>query len=307
METISPGPPRVQIQTKAGCNGRCVFCPNGQLIEAGLEQGTMSAGLFHEIVDQLAETPPRRIGLYLMNEPLLDERLPGFVRLVTDRIPTAKTQVISNGTRLTDEWAENLIDAGLRQLKVSLQSLDPKVNERLMGHSSSRVVENCIRTQEIIRKKKAKRLDFRVSMVVTKANEGEIEEARGFWAKQGIRLVTSALENRGGNIGDAENLNPHAMQAMADCIRPSRDFMILFNGDVPLCCVDWFRTAIVGNVTTERIRDIWHGEALEEIRDALRKGEVGRLPKICANCGESARPDHHRRGVKGILSRLLKR
>ena len=118
--------------------------------------------------------------------------------------------------------------------------------------------------------------------------------------------MTSALENRGGNIDDAEELNPHAMRAMEDCIRPSRDLMILFNGDVPLCCVDWFRTTIVGNVSTERIRDIWHGEALEEIRNALRKGEVDRLPAICANCGESARPDHHRRGLKGILSRLLK-
>ncbi|MBN2311166.1 MAG: SPASM domain-containing protein, partial [Candidatus Hydrogenedentes bacterium] len=224
-----------------------------------------------------------------------------------ERVPSAKSQVISNGTHLTAECAEALIDAGLKQLKVSLQSLDPDTNKRIMGYSSERVIENCIHTQELIRRKRARALDFRVSMVVTNLNLDEIPKARQFWQKHGVRLVTSALENRGGNIAQAGELNPHEMRTMDDCIRPSRDMMILFNGDVPLCCVDWFRTTILGNVARQSVREVWQGERVEAVRAALREGDVGAMPEICRHCTESARPDYHRRGLKGILSRLVGR
>ena len=302
---VPPGPPRVQIQTQAGCNGRCVFCPNEEVLKSDLEHGKMSVDLFHKIIDELAEIPPRRVGLYMMNEPLADKRMPDFVRYVTDRIPSTKTQIITNGTYLKPERAEALIDAGLKQLKVSLQSLDPETNKKLMGYSSDKVIQNCINVQKLIKRKRAKHFEFRVSMVVTNMNKDQIPEIREFWDRQGVRLVTSALENRGGNIRGAGGLNPHAMRTMGDCIRPSRDMMILSNGDVPLCCVDGWRTVIVGNVAQQTIRDVWHGERIQAVRDALRNGNKGQLPEICVNCSESACPNYHRRGLKGMLSRLL--
>ncbi|MCP4639943.1 MAG: radical SAM protein [bacterium] len=302
---VPPGPPRVQIQTQAGCNARCVFCPNDSVLKSGLDHGRMPEELFDRIIGELAQTPPRRIGLYMMNEPLTDQRIADFVRLVTDRIPSTKSQLISNGTLLTEDCAEALIDAGLKQLKVSLQSLDPEMNRQIMGHSSERVIENCIAMQKLIKRKRAKRLDFRVSMVVTKLNEDSIPETRRFWERHGVRLVTSALENRGGNIDAAGDLNPHEMRTMGDCIRPSRDMMILFNGEVPLCCVDWHRTIILGDLSKQTVQEVWRGQQVQAIRDTLREGDVDRLPDICKNCTESACPDHHRRGLKGILSRLV--
>lgn len=303
---ITAGPPRIQIQTQAGCNGRCVFCPNEQLIEAGLPQGKMSVELFHKIIDELVEIPPRRIGLYLMNEPLLDNRLPEFVRYTAERIPSTKTQIITNGTFLDEPTAEALIDAGIKQVKVSLQSLDSETNRKLMGYPSEGVIENCITFQKLLAKKRVKDLDFRVSMIVTSLNADKLDDIRAFWRKHNIRLVTSALENRGGNIAQAATLNPHEMKSMGDCIRPSRDFAVLYNGDAVLCCVDWMRTTILGNVGEQSIRDIWHGEALKRIRAGLREGDRSKLPKICLNCAESASPNYHRRGLKGLLSRVLK-
>jgi len=298
-------PPRVQIQTKAGCNGRCVFCPNKDIIEAGLPHGKMSEELFRKIIDELAEAPPRRIGLYMMNEPLSDDRLPEFVRYVAERVPSTRSQVISNGVFLDEACAEALMDAGLRELKVSLQSLDSETNRQLMGYGSEEVIENCIAAQRIFKQKRVKDFQFRVSMVVTRLNEAEIAKARVFWRKHGIRLVTSALENRGGNIREAPTLNPHDMASMGDCIRPSRDLMVLFNGDVPLCCVDWHRTTILGNLAEQSIKEVWNGPTVRAIREGLKTGDRQGLPPICFRCTQSAAPDHHRRGLKGVLSRMF--
>lgn len=300
---IGEGPPRVQIQTQAGCNGRCVFCPNEAVLESKLPHGTMTRELFDKIIGELAEIPPKRVGLYMMNEPLSDKRMPELVEDVTRRIPSTTSQIITNGTYLTEQMGEGLLDAGLKELKCSLQSLDNDLNRKIMGYDADKVIENCIRFAGQVRKKKSK-IQFRVSMVVQKSNIDEIARARKFWKKHGVRLVTSALENRGGNIAAANEMNLGKMKSMGNCIRPSRDFMILYNGQVPLCCVDWFRTVIAGDVSKQSIRDVWHGHALEDIRAGLRDGDTSKLPAICANCTESAVPDIHRRGLKGVLSRL---
>lgn len=300
---IAAGPPRVQIQTMAGCNGRCIFCPNEEVLKTDLEHGRMPRDLFEKIIHDLAKTPPRRIGMYMQNEPMADKRLPEWTAYVTEKIPSAKTQVITNGTYLTEERGAALIEAGLKQLKVSLQSLDPEINRQIMGYESTKVIDNCITFQKTKKRMKSD-IDFRVSMVVTNKNVREIESTRKFWKKHGIRLVTSALENRGGNIKDADQLNVGAMKSMGNCIRPSRDMMILFNGDVPLCCVDWHRTTILGNVQRQTVQEVWHGARVREIRKALEHGPGDVLPHICRDCGESACPNQHRRGLKGILSRL---
>ena len=306
MNSQLPGPPRIQIQTQGGCNARCVFCPNEEVLRAKLPQGRMDPALFQKIIDELAETDPRRVSLYLMNEPLLDKRLPEFARYVAERIPTTSTLVTSNGTNLTEAMAEALVDSGLQRLKVSLQSLDRETNSRIMGArvDSEKVVRNVLATRRIMKEKRARRFDLRVSMVVTSLNEREIEEARRFWKRHNIRLVTSALENRGGNIAQTEDLNAYGMQSRSHgCIRPSREMCVLWNGDVVLCCVDWNRTQVVGNLAEQTVREVWNGPRLQEIRRALDANDVPAMPDICANCTESAQPDHHRRGLRGWLSR----
>jgi MoaA/NifB/PqqE/SkfB family radical SAM enzyme len=282
-----------------------VFCPNEEVLKSGLEHGKMPVALYEKIIDELAETQPNRVSLYLMNEPVSDKRLPDFVGYLSERIPKTTSLVTSNGTKLTEERAEALIEAGLKRLKVSLQSLDPETNREIMGYGSERVIENILGVQRAIQRLRPKHFDFRVSMVVTSRNASEIEEARTFWRRHGVRLVTSALENRGGNIAIAEDLNGGDMRRRTECIRPSREMCVLYNGDVVLCCVDWHRTVTLGNLAESSVRDVWNGHRLTDIRRAFREDDVESLPEICVNCSESAAPDRHRRGLRGVLSRLV--
>ena len=302
-----PGPPRVQIQTQSGCNARCVFCPNGDVLKSDLSQGRMPEALYQKIIDELAETQPRRISLYLMNEPMLDKRLPQFARYVADRVPATTTLVTSNGTNLSEERAAALLDSGLKRLKVSLQSLDRQTNRDIMGSAcdSEKVVRNVLGMRRLMDEKKRNDFDLRVSMVVTKQNIDGIEQARKFWKQHRVRLVTSALENRGGNIADAMDMNVGEMTLRSDCIRPSREMCILYNGDCVLCCVDWHRTVVLGNVQEQSIREVWNNAAYQQIRRGLKDGDVTNLPPICINCTESACPDSHRRGIKYFLRKLI--
>ena len=294
-----PGPERAQIQTQAGCNGRCIFCPNEQVLHSGLPMGRMSAELYRKIIDELAETGLERIMLYLQNEPINDRRLPEFVRYLSERIPDTTSLVVSNGTNLDREISEQLIDAGLKRIKVSLQSLDNDTNLQIMGHDADNVVNNVIALRQLISEKRSK-LDLRVSMIATTRNSKGIACARRFWKKHEVRLVTSAMENRGGNITDAEFLSGSEMRLRKDCIRPSREMCVLYDGRVVLCCVDWFRSVIVGDLNTQSVREVWNGPELHKIRKGLCYGDTNLLPEICVSCAESATPDKHRRRKKRL-------
>ncbi len=280
-------PQRIQIQTQTGCNGRCVFCPNEQFIQAHLPIGRMPEELFRSIIDQLAVLKPHRIMPYLQNEPLLDERLPDFIQYIHKKMPDVTSLVVTNGTRLTNEMGERLIASGLKRLKVSLQSLNDEVNRELMGYPATPVVENVINFSMVLKKKKSK-MDFRVSAIVTSKNEKEIENMKKFWKKHGIRLVLSSLENRGGNIGNILELsNTPEIQLRRGCIRPTRDMCILFNGQVVLCCVDWLRTVILGDLKEKSITEIWNSQRLQMIREGLKMEDCCHLPEICRNCSEA--------------------
>lgn len=307
MEQATPGgPPRVQIQTQAGCNGRCIFCPNEAVLDSGLEHGRMSFELFRKIVDDLAETQPRRILPYLQNEPLNDRRLPEFIRYIAERIPETTTLVTTNGTGLSEEMGEKLIDAGLKRVKVSLQSLDDATNREIMGYDARKVIENVLAFRRLLRAKRSK-LDLRVSMIVTGKNESEIDRARRFWRRHDVRLVTSVLENRGGNIKNALEINAgRPMKPMSHCIRPSREMCVLFNGQVVLCCVDWFRTVNTGDLSTHSVRDVWNGPVYRRIREGFDEDDASKLPEICRNCTESATPNAHRRSLKAVWRRWFR-
>lgn len=280
-------PTRVQIQTLTGCNGRCIFCPNEAFIKSHLPTGRMSWDLFKSIVDQLVEIKPHRIMPYLQNEPLLDDRLPELISYIHSKMPEVTTLVVTNGTRLTSDMGERLIKSGLKRLKVSLQSLDDEVNKELMGYPATPVVENILNFAKLLKKHRSS-MDLRVSAIVNAKNEKEISAMQKFWKKQGIRLVLSALENRGGNISDAINLaHKKEMRLRRGCIRPTRDICILFNGEVVLCCVDWLRTVILGDLKRQSIVEIWNSPRLNLIREGLKMEDCCHLPEICRDCAEA--------------------
>ncbi len=279
-------PRRIQIQTQTGCNGRCIFCPNEAFIKSHLPTGRMSTELFKEIVDKLVEIQPHRIMPYLQNEPLLDERLPDLIAYIHSKMPKVTTLVVTNGTRLTNDVGEALIKSGLKRLKVSLQSLDDEVNKELMGYPATPVVENILGFAQLL-ERYGSSMDFRVSTIVNSKNEKEIEKMQEFWGRHKIRLVLSALENRGGNIDALKLSHTNVMKSRRGCIRPTREMCILFNGEVVLCCVDWLRTVILGDLKEQSVAEVWNSPRLNLIREGLKMEDCCHLPEICRNCAEA--------------------
>ncbi len=98
---VPKAPKAIQIQTISGCNGNCVFCPNKKTKISIPYKDQMEESLFYSIIDQCIDLGVRRISPYLMNEPLLDSRLPKLILYITKHKKHRQyTKINSNGSML---------------------------------------------------------------------------------------------------------------------------------------------------------------------------------------------------------------
>src|SRR5262249_30905031 len=106
----------VYLETTNRCNLLCTTCP--RTYEELEPPADMSWGLFTSIVDQIPDL--QRAVLQGVGEPMLVKNLPKMVRYLKDR----GTYVLfnTNGTVLNERNGRALIEAGLDELRVSLDA-----------------------------------------------------------------------------------------------------------------------------------------------------------------------------------------
>ena len=62
---------------------------------------------------------------------------------------------------------------------------------------------------------------------------------------------------------------------------------ILFDGVVVLCCMDWRREVVLGNVKDKSIEEIWNSPYYLEVEDWIR-GKSNPPPNfLCLRCEEA--------------------
>jgi len=278
-------PRTIQIQTFTGCNADCIFCPYGESYETQ-PKGKMPIDLFRRIIDEAAEHGVRRISPYLMNEPLMDRDLFDKVRYINEKIPDCKVVVTSNGHFLTPPVVDKILELGdgIHELYVSFQGIDPEAYTKTMRGNMDfqRTLANVDHFLETQRSRGQERPKLWITMVDTAVIDAR--QAVAYWRSGGRASKYTTLENRGGNIRDAEAFSKtRTMAYYTTCTRLFKQAYIMFNGDMVLCCVDYSRKQVLGNITGSSVAEVWNGPTVTEIRRRYLAHEFDRLP-LCGDC-----------------------
>jgi len=122
-------PMSVMIDPSNGCNFRCVFCPTANpelLASVGRPTGVMKFPLFTKIIDDMTAfgEPVRSLLLYKDGEPLVNVRLADMVRYAKDKGVAGEVSITTNAALLTRARAIELIEAGLDNLRVSVEHVN---------------------------------------------------------------------------------------------------------------------------------------------------------------------------------------
>ena len=67
------------------------------------------------------------------------------------------------------------------------------------------------------------------------------------------------------------------------CLRPSRQLVCNWKGNIVLCCNDYYEKYVFGNVKNESIQEIWNSDKFIEFRRILRQGHRAKID-ICEYC-----------------------
>ncbi len=282
-EPVPNVPYHIQIQTTTYCNATCAFCPYIDTSKK-LNHGKMDMNLFKKIADECLELGIKNIRPYLMNEPLCDKDLPEKIKYITSKkTDDFVVKINTNASLLDEEMGRRLIEAKLDRMNISFHGSTKEIYEKCEnGLPYDKVlsnIDNFLRLKEILKAQKPK---IRITMVMTKNIEDEVQSIKSFWADRGlkvnIRPMTNRLSKRIANL----KLNTDKWSTFNRCKRLFEQAYVLYNGDMVLCCNDWWRTTILGNLKESTIKDIWNNGEYFKIRKKFFSGNLDGL--ICKSC-----------------------
>ncbi len=159
------------------CNLACAHC----YIAAGswhAEAEELSTERCHEILDQVLEVNPRPMLILTGGEPLLRDDLEELARHASQA--GATVVVGTNGTRLTDQRIESLMEAGVSGVAVSVDSLDPTYHDRFR-HGAGALQD----TLDAVERLRTHELDFVIQTSLTRGNRDELASLVEWSAEKG--------------------------------------------------------------------------------------------------------------------------
>lgn len=224
----------IEIETINRCNGSCSFCPVNHKDDPR-EKAVMSWPLFKSIVEQLENINySGKFTTFSNNEPLLDERIIEFNRYAREHLPKARMHLYTNGTLMTLEKFIAL--AGI---------LDELIIDNYQ--QELKLIKPC---QEIVRYcEEHPELKSKVTIVLRKPNE--------------------ILTSRGGTAPNRKELAEYSKDR---CVLPFKQIIVRPTGQISLCCNDALGKYTLGDLSKDKLLDVWYGPKFSMVRKCLYEG-----------------------------------
>jgi len=270
---------QLQLETTGVCNARCHFCVYKDVPSD--MKGLMPMGKYKALVDEAA-TVPILVSLVLhglgesLLDPHMDERIM-YARKVLP--PEVVTSMFSNGSLLTPTRFEQLKEAGLHDLNISLNAVSAEQRKDVMGLDDFDKVINYV-SYAI---KNRGDMKVRITAVVNEdrfnmTDAGHLVALWGRWGEGGhVELV------REGNWA-GENRTTRPFDPAEACGRALHTIYVRSNGDAVTCCFDPLgKFNVWGNVFEDGLRAVYGRPAWVAFREAHSQNKADQF-SYCKEC-----------------------
>jgi len=270
----------IDVEVTNRCNATCDFCPR----ENTPKQGFMTRKVFEQVIKRTLELNLTGNDLTLSitgrGEPTLHPEIVDFVHLLAEN--EIEPAITTNGSRLTPELSEQLLNAGLKKICLSVSDLGENYN-KIYGLDFNDVMP---RIDDFIQRAR-NRCFIQATVVRHHGNENEVDATIKFWESKNIdRVFVVQEENRAGikdSLFQFQKGTEHRQQAidllhkkgLSDiCSSPFFSVFFGWNGTYDLCCQDWEKTVNLGNIFDQSIEEV----------DIKKLAYVERHQGVCKNC-----------------------
>lgn len=123
------------------CNIRCKYCfhalSDAELASNGFRAMNMSMDVFYKMVEDLKAFPNRikSISMAGQGEPLCNPNFAEMVKIIKDANLSDDVSTITNGLLLSRDLVEDIVDAGLDRIFISLQGMNSEKYKQICGRN----------------------------------------------------------------------------------------------------------------------------------------------------------------------------
>jgi len=314
-------PWRITIDTNPDqCNLNCIMCDTHSKYNKNFKptRTFMNENLLKKSIDESIALGVKEIIPTTMGEPLLYKHFDIFIdKLSKSRV---KLNLTTNGTFPTigvKKWADKLLPI-LSDIKISINSINSKVNESIMINDDTRKKLDDIKTFANLRDKDYPNVSITMQVTFLKSNLNELENIIKFAIKNGINRVKGhqlwityeeikdeSLQNSTKKINEWNNFidkiekyresinlvnfeklelqnNSDTVPSHYICPFLGEELWIDYNGDFNICCAPSDKRRTLGNwgnIKNKNIIEIFNSK---EYLDLLNNYKNKEICKICS-------------------------
>lgn len=276
---VGQKPKEALIEVTNICNLDCTMCYSRQ---ASRPKGLMEMETYRKAIAQVVELGVADVHLYTVGEPLLHPKIAEMVRIAKGE--GCRVFIFTNGALLTADAGLGLISAGLDCLTFSVEGCETERYEKSRkGAKFTRLLENVSRFREL-RDENGGSPRIEVWSAIANESKEELVSFSQFWRRYADNVNLVYLANQGGYIEGIHN--SQVLPPVADrrpCSSLWTSIVVLWNGDVSACCVDFDGKLVVGNIFSGSLKQIWFGSTYRKFRLSHLRQDFGKVPR-CGGC-----------------------
>jgi len=283
------------IEVSRLCNFKCRFCPQSGKDRFPLfKENLLSLKDFRELLSQIKEFPRKLKKVYMhgTGESMLNPDLPEMVYLLKQSGTTESVDLTSNGVLLTQSLGKKLVDAGLDHLHISVEALSNRKYQEITGVDYVDIDKFTDQIRVFSAQRGKCRLTIKIAQSSLEGNGDQekflevfsplcdeifVEQIYPIWPDFQVPESVCSKEGQAGQYGqpvEEKRVCPQIFTVLA----------VKCDGSVSPCSVDWANGVRLGNIHSERLRQIWEGSQLRQLR-RLHLADGRMCHPYCASCG----------------------
>lgn len=292
LEAVIPlqTPYSVHIDVCSLCNFKCNFCfqaDDEAINKRELKRGLMDYELFKKIVDDLIEFKDKlkKVKIGLHGEPTMHPELARMISYAKSRNVTEIIELFTNGSLLNPKLNEEIINAGLARINISVDGLSSEKYREVTGAKidMKEFVENIANLYDL-------REDCRIYIKIVDVSLSEQDKDK-FYNTFGDICDEIFIENVVPQWAETNKFALKSTGMYGQQINRYKYvcpflFMYLhfnFDGTTSGCTLDWAREVLIGDVNKESALEIWQGKPLKDLQIVHLEKKRDKIP-FCNKC-----------------------
>lgn len=309
-------PKSINLELTNYCNLQCDFCLNHK--PGFREKGFISDDIFMKLISEISTDT--LITLCGIGEPTLHKN---FIRYLEElNRKDNPVFLVTNGQDLSDAIINSILTSNIKKVTISLDYFSAYEYKKNKNGDLKNVITTIEKLIQGRKEYQNKSLILQINMLAQRGNENQIAEAIGYFNNildDSDFLYSRSIKDLAGqvNVNYIENYDPwyslakfkNSLSKKVDikkykvedwidfleiqqplkqrlvCRHPFLYSMILWDGRVVACCIDFNAQLVMGSLRENSIFEIWNGKQYKEFRESMLKLDFNDK-KLCAYCDE---------------------